>query len=213
MNNPGRERILARIQKGLGPGVPQFKTFTAARPIFPAIPDPLARFIQECRANRTEFVPTADSSASSQAIAKVLLELPAGEIFVQDTPELRAMATAWAGRQTRWSSEGPPRESGQASITTAEALVAATGSILLSTANGGRTASVVPPVHIVVAEREQLVSDLESALKLARERGLLNQNTFLCLTTGSSRTADIEKILVMGAHGPKRLVVVVSGCE
>jgi L-lactate dehydrogenase complex protein LldG len=211
--NPGRERILARIRSGLGTSVPELKMLATLRPIFSPIPDALTRFTQECAANRTEFIPTGDVEASARAVVGILSALPAGEVFVQDTPQLRAMAAAWSDRRIRWSSEGPPRESGQATITTPEVLVAATGSVLVSTASGGRTASVVPPVHIVVAAREQLVPDLQSAFARARERGLVEKNSFLCLITGSSRTADIEKILVMGAHGPRRLVVVMSGCS
>ena len=51
--------------------------------------------------------------------------------------------------------------------------------------------------------------DLAVALAQVDERGVPKGSSFLCLTTGSSRTADIEKILVMGAHGPRRLVVVI----
>jgi len=43
-----------------------------------------------------------------------------------------------------------------------------------------------------------------------RERNTAFQNSYVCLITGSSRTADIEKILVMGAHGPIRLIVVLA---
>jgi L-lactate dehydrogenase complex protein LldG len=42
------------------------------------------------------------------------------------------------------------------------------------------------------------------------ERGIAAKNSYACLITGSSRTADIEKILIMGAHGPRRLIVVLQ---
>ena len=67
---------------------------------------------------------------------------------------------------------------------------------------------MVAPVHIVVAGVNQIVPDLDSAFALMRQRGTAVQNSYVCLITGSSRTADIEKILVMGAHGPRRLIVV-----
>jgi L-lactate dehydrogenase complex protein LldG len=138
----------------------------------------------------------------------VLGEIPAGDIFVQDSPDLRQLATEWHdGREIQWSSEGAPKETSQATITLAEALVAQTGSVLVSAACGGRGASVIAPLHIVVAKIDQLVPDIESALARVQQRGIVSQNSFLCLITGSSRTADIEKILVMGAHGPRRLLV------
>jgi L-lactate dehydrogenase complex protein LldG len=51
---------------------------------------------------------------------------------------------------------------------------------------------------------------LEAALARVREKGLDANNSFVGLITGSSRTADIEKILVLGAHGPRRLVLVLQ---
>jgi L-lactate dehydrogenase complex protein LldG len=95
-------------------------------------------------------------------------------------------------------------------MTLAECLVAQTGSIFVSSQCGGRGASVVAPVHIVVASVGQLVPDLEVAFARLREHGTATQNSFVCLITGSSRTSDIEKILVLGAHGPRRLVTVLA---
>jgi L-lactate dehydrogenase complex protein LldG len=80
----------------------------------------------------------------------------------------------------------------------------------VSSACGGRGASVVAPCHIVVARASQLVPDLETALGNATEEQRLEKNSFACIISGSSRTADIEKILVQGAHGPIRLVVIVE---
>jgi L-lactate dehydrogenase complex protein LldG len=184
---------------------------TRGREIFLPVTHALDRFRKECAANITECVVTSDAGASAAAIGSVLRSLPPGEIFVQDAPELRRMAPAWTnGRSVRWSSEGAPSEASQATITLAEALVAATGSVLVSAACGGRGASVVAPVHIVLARLEQLLPDLDAAFAQARERDTAAANSYLCLITGSSRTADIEKILVLGAHGPRRLVVVLQ---
>jgi len=209
--NPGRERILARMRQALT--VPSAKHWASGerKLIFSPINDPLERFQKECMENNTECLVTPDPKASAATIAGVLASLPPGEVFVQDSRQLREMASAWPyGHTFRWSLEGRPGEASQATITKAEALVAATGSVLVSAACGGRGASVVAPVHIVVAGIDQLVPNLESAFAHQRERGTISQNSFLCLITGSSRTADIEKVLVMGAHGPRRLVVVLS---
>jgi L-lactate dehydrogenase complex protein LldG len=178
--------------------------------IFAEIEDPLARFRQECRMNRTEFVLTSDLGASAAAVGDLLAEMPAGEIFVQDAEVLRRMVPLWPGRAVKWSSEGGPAEASQATITCAEALVARTGSVFVSSGCGGRGASVVAPVHIVVATMDQLVPGLDEAFARLRESGAVERNSMLCLITGSSRTADIEKIIVMGAHGPRRVVVVLT---
>ena len=209
--NPGRERILARVRQALTVPSPKHSSSGEPKPIFAPIDDPLDRFQKECIGNKTECVVVADRKASAHAVSEILASLPPGEIFVQDSAALREMGSEWGeGRQLRWSTEGPPSEASQATITAAEVLVAATGSVLVSAECGGRGASVVAPIHIVVAEVAQLVPDLESAFARQRKSGALSRNSFLCLITGSSRTADIEKILVMGAHGPRRLVVVLS---
>ncbi len=208
--NAGRERILARIRAALRTPAPRHAG-TVPRQIFPLVTDALDRFQKECVANITECVVTSDAAASAAAIFAVLASLPPGEIFVQDAPELRRIAHAWQdGHNVRWSSEGRPSEASQATITLCDALVAQTGSVLVSAACGGRGASVVAPVHIVLASLERLVPDLETVFAQVYERGTGAQNSYLCLITGSSRTADIEKILVFGAHGPRRLVVVLQ---
>ena len=72
---------------------------------------------------------------------------------------------------------------------------------------GGRALSVLPPHHVVVATREQIVPDLPAAYALLRQRYATNWPSFISFITGPSRTGDIERILVLGAHGPKRLTV------
>lgn len=206
-NNPSRQRILERIREGLRTPVAELPAVATAV-IFEPITNPLERFQQECTANLMECFLTANTVASTQQLETVLNSLPAGEIFVQDAPVLRAMVQTT--RSIRWSSEGAPRESSQATISLAEALIAQTGSIFVSAACGGRGASVVAPVHIVFATLNQLVPDLATALGNAARAGTLQSNSFACVISGSSRTADIEKILVQGAHGPVRLVVIVQ---
>jgi L-lactate dehydrogenase complex protein LldG len=208
--NASRERILSRIRGALQkpallPQPPEPKL------IFAPVIDALERFQKECEINVTECAVTTNKQAAVKGIKEVLSSIPAGEVFIEDSPELRGLADTFVGDRTiRWSSEGPPRESSQATITTCEALVAQTGSVLVSAASGGRGASVVAPIHIVIASIEQLVPDLDAALARVQSRGIVSSNSFLCLITGSSRTADIEKILVMGAHGPRRLIVFLS---
>ncbi len=214
--NPGRERILARIRAALREPAPMHAASGASRTVFAPVTDALARFEKECAGNHTELIITPDADAAGAAVASVLASLPAGEIFVQDAPVLRRMASLWPqGSALHWShaalagGEGPA-ETSQATITLAETLVAQTGSVFVSAACGGRGASVIAPVHIVVAGVEQLVPDLDAAFARLIERGVPAKNSFLCLITGSSRTSDIEKIMVLGAHGPRRLVVVLA---
>lgn len=90
-----------------------------------------------------------------------------------------------------------------ASITSVEALIARTGSLLISSAQAhGRTASAYAPVHVALARTAQVVYDLEDALAMLQEKYGPNLPSFVTVATGPSRTADIEKTLVTGVHGP-----------
>lgn len=93
-----------------------------------------------------------------------------------------------------------------ASVTGCEYLVARTGSMVLSAAQtNGRTASVYAPVHICIAYNHQLVFDISDALAFLKEKYKDKFPSFISFATGPSRTADIEKTLVTGVHGPKEV--------
>src|SRR3546814_550289 len=93
-----------------------------------------------------------------------------------------------------------------AGITYCEALVARNGSILLSNANGaGRRLSIFPSIHVVVAYTSQLVGDIKDGLDFLKTKYKDELPSMISLVTGPSRTADIEKTLVLGTHGPREL--------
>jgi L-lactate dehydrogenase complex protein LldG len=81
--------------------------------------------------------------------------------------------------------------------------------VLLTTRSaGGRALSILPPHHVVLATSDQLIADLPSAMRLLKSRYGDDLPSMICLETGPSRTGDIERILVLGAHGPKKLTVI-----
>jgi L-lactate dehydrogenase complex protein LldG len=91
-------------------------------------------------------------------------------------------------------------------MTTCEFLVARTGSMVLSGAQeSGRTVSVYAPIHICVAYASQLVYDVKDALQAMVKKYGEKLPSFITFATGPSRTADIEKTLVVGVHGPKEV--------
>jgi L-lactate dehydrogenase complex protein LldG len=94
-------------------------------------------------------------------------------------------------------------------ITTCEALVARTGSILVSSKSlSGRRLSVFPPIHIVVAYTSQIVAEIKDGFSLLKDKySASTMPSMISLVTGPSRTADIEKTLVLGAHGPRELIL------
>ena len=119
------------------------------------------------------------------------------------TPELiEAFVT-----EAALSSPSPEMSRYVAGVTSADFLIARTGSVVLRcTDTGGRRASVLPPLHIVLATADQFVPSLDSVFQ--NEQFNAGNWSYGTIITGPSRTADIEKILVLGAHGPKRMAVV-----
>ncbi|HVK97709.1 MAG TPA: LUD domain-containing protein [Flavisolibacter sp.] len=92
-----------------------------------------------------------------------------------------------------------------ASVTSCEVLVARTGSIVLSSVHQGRIPSVYAPVHVCIAYSSQLVYDIKDALENVQKKYGAYLPSLITFATGPSRTADIEKTLVVGVHGPKEV--------
>lgn len=93
-------------------------------------------------------------------------------------------------------------------VTSCEFLIARLGSILMSSKQlSGRRLYAFPDVHIVIAFTSQIVPDIKQALTAIRAKYAGKMPSMITLVSGPSRTADIEKTLVMGAHGPKELYV------
>lgn len=93
-------------------------------------------------------------------------------------------------------------------VTRCEYLIARFGSVMVSSAiSSGRRMFSFPETHIVIAKATQVVSELKDALGGMKQKYAGNLPSQITVITGPSRTADIEKTLVMGAHGPKELYV------
>ena len=100
-------------------------------------------------------------------------------------------------------------ESCDAGVTGCEVLVAQTGGVMVSVESaGGRALSVLPPHHVVIARTPQMVPDLTAAFEHVKQKYGKQFPSFISFITGPSRTGDIERILVLGAHGPKRLTII-----
>jgi L-lactate dehydrogenase complex protein LldG len=108
----------------------------------------------------------------------------------------------------------PAAEQADACITGCDFLIARTGSVMLSSMQHmGRTASAYFPVHIVVAYVNQVVPDIENGLAAIKKKYGSDLPSMINLTTGPSRTADIEKTLVVGVHGPGEIFCFLVNAE
>jgi L-lactate dehydrogenase complex protein LldG len=94
-------------------------------------------------------------------------------------------------------------------ITTAQAAIAETGTLVLDSARErNRLVSLVPPVHIAIVDASSIFQTLGEALAFIHQDG--NISPAVTFITGPSRTADIELTLAIGVHGPQELYVIVN---
>jgi L-lactate dehydrogenase complex protein LldG len=77
--------------------------------------------------------------------------------------------------------------------------------VLSAAQSMGRTASVYAPTHICIAYSHQVVADVGDALTFLQQKYPNGLPSMISFASGPSRTADIEKTLVVGVHGPKEV--------
>ncbi len=173
----------------------------------------IALFAQQSETLRTELrecVSVAAAKKALQAMAEeegwTKIAVHRGELL---DPISAALPDSLAQIQLEEGYAKRELESCDVGLTECEVLVAQTGSICVTTlSSGGRALSVLPPHHIVVARAKQMVPDLSAAYEFLRAKYADGAYpSFISFITGPSRTGDIERILVLGAHGPKRLTV------
>ncbi|WP_083850378.1 LutC/YkgG family protein [Rhodovulum sp. PH10] len=109
---------------------------------------------------------------------------------------------------------GPSDGHDLVAISHAVAGIAETGTLMLTSGSENPTTlNFLPDHHLVVVEADTVVGDLEAAFARLREREGAEHGMprSVDLITGPSRSADIEQTLILGAHGPRRLHVIVIG--
>ncbi len=203
--SPSKENILKKIRQALSHPVPvPFPNSEGNNSVFqPPVDDMAVLFAQEFTKLQGKFVFCADEDDLSQQ----LLELAATRNWTKIVCREQKLQTALHQHKFPVTFYDHLADC-DVSITTCEALVSRTGTMVLSTANeSGRTTSVYAPVHICVAYTSQLVYDLKDALQQLKEKYNGQLPSFITFATGPSRTADIEKTLVVGVHGPKEVFV------
>jgi len=225
--NRTREQILQSLRKnatGVSPKpvLPSPQDFSIYRNFAPAQQNPLQIFAQKIAALKGEFYHANDGAAAAKILREILNSAADANIKKLAARHQHALldrifaVDQWLAENVQVIDHqkiaSPKFADFSAGITAVDFLVARTGSIVLSTATaGGRRLSVLPPFHIAIATAAQLVVSLDDALKTYHERGEPSRSSYATIITGPSRTSDIEKILVLGAHGPKRLAVIVVG--
>lgn len=225
-----RERIMGRIREALRSPAALPGHHGGSAPAFPG-PDRQA-FSQwlPLVGKKKEAVVAAFAKASAEL--KTDFRTPKDQRTLIDELKKIAAAEGWKkvashrGKETEavckklglpvlWTDGGydvHELEKCDAGITACDALVAQTGTVLLTSRSaGGRALSVLPEHHVVLSDASQMLRDLPAAFKLLKKKYDGDYPSAINLITGPSRTGDIERILVLGAHGPKRLTVFCEG--
>lgn len=203
MNSGSKDLILKKIKQALKQPVPvPFMDVNDKVPLFTDKNEELELLFAE---NFTKLMGKFAFCENESEMVQILTQLLAGKqmnkIYCREDKILQLL------QQHQFAAAFHEElASCDASITTCEALIARTGSLLLSSATAsGRTASVYAPVHICIAYTSQLVFDIKDGMELMQSKYGNQLPSMISLATGPSRTADIEKTLVVGIHGPKEV--------
>ncbi|HEY3900707.1 MAG TPA: lactate utilization protein [Chthoniobacter sp.] len=221
-----REAVLSRIAEALREEAPRHyetlekpasNSVTAAfREWLPAVgktrKDQIALFTKQSGNLKTEFAECTSATAAAKEIAALAKKFKWKNIALHTNELVESIADKLPEKlgtlKVDDGYEKSALEACDAAITGCEALVAQTGSVCVTGASsGGRALSVLPPHHIVIAQKAQVVADLPAAFELLAQKYKRGYPSFISFITGPSRTGDIERILVLGAHGPKKLTV------
>ena len=188
-----KENILKKIRQALGNPVPlPFPASENNSGLFPQPSEDLeVTFAREFTSLQGKF---AFCEHETDMLHQVLQLITA-----KDWKRIFCIEDAWSSKLSTTSDLAAC----DASVTGCELLVARTGSIIMSAAQqSGRTVSVYAPVHICIAYTNQLVFDIKDGLSLLKQKYKDQLPSLVTFASGPSRTADIEKTLVTGVHGP-----------
>jgi L-lactate dehydrogenase complex protein LldG len=231
MNLGKRDEILGRIREALRVPAPHphrganrdgathlRQTEQTPREWLPTVPsdagDRVNLFREKCAQLRTDFY-TVNGTEQAMTALSVLREKHGWTVVGAHRHPLIDPLVQALGLETLYVEERSGSKSLErcsVGITACDALIAQTGSILLTARSaGGRALSVLPPHHVVLATADQLLPDLPAAFELLFVKYGDNYPSFATFITGPSRTGDIERILVLGAHGPRDLTIILVG--
>lgn len=203
MASTARENILKKIKQALAKPVPvPFPGSEGGQSVFqPSQQELEVEFAEKFSKLQGRFSFCADEKELVSQLQTLITTRQWTKIYSREH-ELQSKLSA-AGFTTVYAEA---LNTCNAAITGCESLIARTGSIVLSSAQqSGRTVSVYAPVHICIAYTRQLVYDISDSLQQLREGYGQKFPSLVTLATGPSRTADIEKTLVVGVHGPKEV--------
>jgi L-lactate dehydrogenase complex protein LldG len=216
-----RDRFLQRVRRAVAdgnrPGGASALPERGAVGYQGAGADPVVRFRDECTAAGGFVHIVADADAAANAVMNLLRERSVRRVLLGCGPILDSLAlpARFAAAGVEVLVDRDAFFTADASVSGVDHLIAETGSIaLLSRPDQPRSLSLLPPIHVAVADRSHLLPDLFDLFEArlwAERQGL---PSCLSLITGPSKTGDIELRLVTGVHGPGEVhVVLIAGAS
>ena len=198
-----KENILKKIRKALSHSTPlPFPNSEGGNSVFqPLQQEPEVEFAEQFTKLQGKFIYCINRQELAFQLSSLIKKQDWNKVYCVEDKLIEPVAAQLDERLVKTDLANC-----DVSITGCEYLVARTGSIVMSSAQtSGRTTSVYAPIHICIAYTNQLVYDLKDALQGAKEKYGTNLPSLITFATGPSRTADIEKTLVVGVHGPKEV--------
>jgi L-lactate dehydrogenase complex protein LldG len=197
---PSKENILKKIRQALSHSTPlPFPRSEGNQQVFQSPQqEPEVEFAEQFTKLNGKFIYCINQQELAFQLSSLVKKQDWQKVFCLEDNLVTAAAAQLEGRLVR-----SDIASCDVAITGCEVLVARTGSVVLSSSlPAGRTASVYAPIHICIAYTHQLVYDIKDALLFLKDKYGNNLPSLISFATGPSRTADIEKTLVVGVHGP-----------
>lgn len=221
-----REHVLARIRASLEPGRrgDRARRDAAEQRIANAIAHPVPacaqqsaaalrdRFEAELARQGANVVVVAAASEIPSAVASYLAGLSLARRLRIGRDAMLA-GLPWGAPPQLTVDQGAADASDAVALSRALAGVAETGTLVLASGpDNPTTLAFLPETHIVVVDGRDVVGPLEDAFGRVRSHyGAGNMPRSLNLVSGPSRTGDIGGRIVLGAHGPRRLAVIIVG--
>jgi len=204
-----RDAFLARLGRARpGPALPDVAALPDVHTELRAGEDPYSRFAAELAAvagTSERCAPDAVPAAVAAVLGDARAVALATDLGAFAEPVRAALVAAGLEPVDYAEVAGDRDRLGalQATVTGCAVAVATTGSIM-TTASAGRAAALIAPLHVCVVAEGQLVGGLAEALRR------MPATSLAALQSGPSRTADIEKTLILGMHGPGATHVIVA---
>ncbi len=199
-----RAKILATIKSSLLTPTPMpFPDLDYATEPFASNIDSLAlQFAKAFTAVQGNFMYCDGKNELKQSLENLISAKKLQRIHCLDTRLYKMLSSLGFERL----SDSKNLDFAEAAITSVEALCARTGTVVYtSQGEQGRTLQVFPPMQLIIAFTSQVVPDIKQALEQVTNKYNGKLPSMISFATGPSRTADIEKTLVLGAHGPREV--------